>query len=280
MDGPLPNVLLIGQADHAEMQPVAETLADLIPNNQLFHVATIAEAATFAAEREIYPAFVIVCQTWPDEYAPSEAGRLFELYPLAVVLCCYGSWCDSDGRNRHIWPPAVRVPVQSSPALIRELWENLIAGEAPLPFTASIEDVFLRLHGQKISPKLGQSGDRSQATIEVVSGDTAIRQWLQDALRAAGFQVATATGATMPDATVWDAAVWDERAAEELRQFHEAAADRPLLVLIGGAWPHKIEQARACGADCVLPKIAPITTVLEQLAALTCSPATHGIGGE
>jgi DNA-binding NarL/FixJ family response regulator len=153
------------------------------------------------------------------------------------------------------------------------MWECRLAGKAPLPATASIEEAFERLHGCAIPTHLGQSIVAGGARIEVVSADPAIRHWLKDALQAAGF-VSLENGNNLPaDAAVWDAPVWDDRAAEELRQFHNADASRPLLVLIGGVRPHQIAEARACGADRVLPKIAPITAILEQLAELIKSSA-------
>lgn len=265
MDRPLPTLLVVGHAEHAEMQAVADCVAELVPTKQLFRAVTIADAENRPASGEVFPDVVIVCQLWPDEFTRNDIEWLFARFPLAAVLVCCGSWCDSDGRNRHLWPPAVRVPAAASAAVIRRVWEEAVAGRPPLPATASIEEVFARQHAGSIK----NIAHGKHGCIGVASADPAIRSWMNDTLAAAGFPTAVDTPEkTAWRAAIWDAPVWGERAMSELRQFRDAHEGIPLLALIGGLRPHQAEEATACGADCVLPKIAPIDTILESLAAL------------
>ncbi len=270
MDRPLPSVLLVGRADHREMRPVAETLADLIPRNQLFRAEQFPDVERFHTESENHPELVIVCQHWSEEYTRVEADRIFEWFPLACILCCYGSWCDSDGRSGTPWPPAVRVPVGSCPSLIHQLWDDLKASRPRLPSTASIEDAFRRLHSDILDQQL-----TAPVSVQVISTDTAVRDWLHDALAAGGFEIADQAGSEPPDVILWDAPVWNDLAKADLREIHNAQAGIPLLALIGGVRPHQIDQARDCGAADVLPKIAPIATILSRLADLAQPRETH-----
>lgn len=270
MRSALPCMLLVGNSRSPEMQPVAETVADLVPMNQLVEVADLSAVGQFIAENDRHPDLVIVCQSWPDEYRPDEVNRLLELLPLATILCCYGSWCDSDGRNRQIWPLAVRVPAFSSSALIRRLWRDAAEGNPPLPLTASREEIFARLHGEAIPADIGQLGTEQQARVCIESGDGAIREWLGDALQAAGFQIADNADAATAHVAVWDAPIWEERTAEELQQFHARCPSVPIVVLIGGMRPHQIDQARARGASCVLAKLTPVSTIVREIGAAIC----------
>lgn len=262
MDRPLPTLLLVGNAGHAEMHCVAEAVATLVPTKQLFRAAAIADIESVLANSGAFPDLVIVCQTWPDEFTRAEISHLFEKFPLATVLCCFGSWCDSDGRNRDLWPPATRTAAAESAGLIRRVWEDAAASRPPLPATAAIEEVFERQHAGTI----GHLGRDKTGSVHVSSADPAIRAWLNDALIAASFQTASADAPWQ--AAIWDAPVWDDRAAEKLKHFHDAHPDKGVLVLIGGMRPHQAQQAEKCGGDCVLPKTAPIDTILESLATL------------
>ncbi len=263
MDRPLPKLLLVGQIEHAEMRPVAECIAEIVPTKQLIRAATISDIAE--ATGAVFPDVVVICQLWPDEYARGEIEELFARFPLATILVCFGSWCDSDGRNRHLWPPATRVPAAASAILIRRVWEDAVAGLSPLPKTAAIEEVYLRQH----AGALAHIGRDLHGPVTVASADPAIRAWLTDALRAAKFHVADdCRDSSLPQAAIWDAPVWDHRASSQLRQFRDAHSGIPLVVLIGGLRPHQQREAMQWGADCVLPKIAPIDVILESLAAL------------
>ena len=262
MDRPLPTLLLVGNAGHAEMHSVAETVATLVPTKQLFRAAAISDIEPVLATHGAFPDLVIVCQTWPDEFTRAEISRLFEMFPLAAVLCCFGSWCDSDGRNRDLWPSATRTAAAESAGLIRQAWEDAAAGRPPLPATAAIEEVFARQHAGTI----GHLGRNKIGSVHISSADPAIRAWLNDALVAASFQTAASDAAW--HAAIWDAPVWDDRAARQLKHFHDAHPDKGVLVLIGGMRPHQERQAEECGGDCVLPKTAPIDTILESLAEL------------
>ena len=161
MDCPLPTLLLVGNAGHAEMRTVADTVATLVPSKQLFRAVAISDIEQVLAPHHAFPDLVIVCQTWPDDFTRGEISRLFEMFPLAAVLCCFGSWCDSDGRSRDLWPPATRVSASASAGLIRRIWDGAATGRPPLPKTAAIEEVFARQHAGTIG-HLGRNKNRQR----------------------------------------------------------------------------------------------------------------------
>lgn len=89
------------------------------------------------------PDLVIVCQSWPDEFSAEEVSAALGRWPLALWICCYGAWCDSDGRTRTIWPISLRVPVCDAASRLSHVWQVLTEQRGdPLPLTASRDEAF------------------------------------------------------------------------------------------------------------------------------------------
>lgn len=89
------------------------------------------------------PDLVIVCQSWPDEFSAEEVSAVLGRWPLAQWVCCYGAWCDSDGRTRTIWPISVRVPVREATSRLNRVWQVVTESRSqPLPLTASRDEAF------------------------------------------------------------------------------------------------------------------------------------------
>lgn len=143
----MPNILVIGERTRSEFSPIHEWLRGVAS------AATVEFSPSLALPDEIdagtsvatimCPDLVIVCQSWPDEFSPSEVVQTLGRWPLALWVCCYGAWCASDGRSRSIWPISVRVPVDEAPRRLNHLWQVLTEqrGE-PLPLTASRDEAF------------------------------------------------------------------------------------------------------------------------------------------
>lgn len=94
------------------------------------------------------PDLVIVCQSWPDEFPADEVSAALGRWPLAMWVCCYSAWCDSDGRTRSIWPISVRASASDASSRLNHVWQILTEqrGE-PLPLTASRDEAFAFDHG-------------------------------------------------------------------------------------------------------------------------------------
>jgi hypothetical protein len=151
----------------------------------------------FAANE--FPDLIIVLQSGPYEYSPSEVNQLLASAPLARVVVCYGAWCESDGRNHGIWPLSVRVPVWAAPARIQQEW-NLIQAPRdlpPLPWSASREEVFAADHPAPVRALFPQR-------ILIDSPDLRYRQGLVEQLFESGHQVV----ADDPSVLLFDADPW------------------------------------------------------------------------
>jgi hypothetical protein len=132
--------LVIGDSSSGEMQPLRTCVDQLIQSG-----ANVRFAATMPVDTAPvwFPELVIVCQHWPDEYSRTDVQRLMALFPLGRLVCCYGLWCESDGRTRDAWPLSVRVPVRCAAERIRRELEVLTGVRPPLPWTASRDECFL-----------------------------------------------------------------------------------------------------------------------------------------
>jgi hypothetical protein len=136
-----PNLLVIGDFFSPTMTPLRIFVERLVESGCDARFA--AAIAASSADDGWHPELIIVCQHGSDEFTTPEVHRLIGLYPLARLVCCYGSWCASDGRTRDIWPLAVRVPVELAPERIRRELEVLAGRRRPLPLTASRDEIFL-----------------------------------------------------------------------------------------------------------------------------------------
>jgi hypothetical protein len=143
-----PALLVIGDFFSPAMQPVRLCVERLVENacDARFRAGVPETAVSLGATLDgepWYPDLVVVCQHWPDEFTERDVRRLLTLSPLARLSCCYGPWCQSDGRSRDIWPLATRVPVESAAGRIARELEVLAGLRRPLPLTASRDEVFL-----------------------------------------------------------------------------------------------------------------------------------------
>ncbi len=134
---PQPAILVVGDWQRSEMSLVRDWICSLESRacvRQLNHLPDgLIEP----------PDLVVVCQSWPDEFPADEVSAALGRWPLALWVCCYGAWCDSDGRTRSIWPISVRASVREAHARLNHVWNILTEqrGE-PLPLTASRDEAF------------------------------------------------------------------------------------------------------------------------------------------
>ncbi|MBC8114725.1 MAG: hypothetical protein H7062_10135, partial [Candidatus Saccharimonas sp.] len=175
------SLLTIGQMNRAEAKPLTEWLANALQPADAKHFVDLSTALRDASLATSIPDLVVIVQSWPDEFSPSEIASLFVFAPLARVVVAYGAWCESDGRNRHLWPLAVRVPLRSAAARIEREWRLLHEerGLEPLPLSASREEAFAADH-----PPLAKTS--SPQTVLVVSPDPAYRRYLNELLASGG----------------------------------------------------------------------------------------------
>ncbi len=127
---------------------------------------------------------VLVLQSWSDEYTASEVELLIGRTLFSHVLCCYGSWCESDGRTRDQWPGGLRVPIRFARSIVDAEIGKIRRLHAPQPPTASVEEVFsARCDDLEYRP-LSRSMHR--AGILIVCDDYVLRETAAVVCRAMG----------------------------------------------------------------------------------------------
>jgi len=254
MNEPSLNLLLLGDPGLDEFQPVAAFLRR--------HVFAASKTAVeFSELRQLvghdgwYPDLVIVLQTWPDQFSEAEIHELITRCPLARIICCFGPWCDSDGRTRSIWPLAVRVPVAAARTRIAKevaLLRNPLSASRPLPLTASRGEIFDFDFGRTASAAL------PSITAVVISPDRRWRGMLQTAIETRGCRIAAAGTAGPPEVVLYDADPWDPRQEAALRSTREAHPQATLVACAGFPRFDLDASLRRAGADRVWFKLAPL----------------------
>jgi len=272
-----PNVLLLGDATTAEMRPVLAALRERVPADSLRHLINKRRDAASTVQDGWFPDLVVVCQNWPDEFSADDVLGLIRLFPLARIICCFGVWCDSDGRTRAAWPLAVRVPAVAAESRIGcELaWLNHAApvgAAAPLPLTASRREIFEHDFAVQSVPRNDitcEPADRRLARVTVVSPDSAWRRMLESALGSAGYRAGNLPDDPAPlSAVLWDADPWDRAQSDRLQACRAEHPHATCMVFLGFPRPELFQELHAAGANAVCPKLAPLAELLAQLESL------------
>lgn len=136
--------LVIGDVSSTAMKPVRVCVEALVADGaDARFAADVSQLSKGTSWDGWHPDLVIVCQHWSDEYGEADVQRLLVSFPLARLVCCYGLWCESDGRTRDVWPLSVRVPARCAAERIGRELEVIVGTRAPLPLTASRDEIFL-----------------------------------------------------------------------------------------------------------------------------------------
>lgn len=126
------------------------------------------------------PAMVVALQDWSEQYSVASINRLIgNVMPQGRLLCVYGSWCESDGRNGDRWPHAVRVPARLAPERFQRELESISRNESALPLTAGRDERFEHNHS-------GVTVLRKPVRAEVQIADSRLRDTMVARLAAIG----------------------------------------------------------------------------------------------
>ncbi len=240
-------VLVVGDCNRAEMRPLAKRVEELVSESSRLafcpDVRTIFEK--FSSNE--FPDLIVVLQSWSDEYSSQEVNQLLAYAPLARLVVCYGAWCESDGRNRNIWPVSIRVPVWSAQFRIQHEWQSIQnpAIAPPHPLSASREEVFA------VDRPLLQNwlGTKS---IAIDSPDSAYQQFLQETLFATGCTIVR-DGATV---LLFDADPWEESRIATLNARRADSPNAILIALVSSAMPNTVAELQELGFDQIIHKLA------------------------
>ena len=253
-----PLILVIGDWDRAEMSSVKTWTQELSRSARVRHQIAMTNQEDLD---ESSPDIVIVCQSWPDEFSASDVSTQLGRWPLALWACCFGVWCESDGRNRTIWPIGIRVPARAAVARLNHLLA-IVTGRSQmlLPITASRDEAF------EFDVALTPDANKTKPCIErqhvlVQSPDPALRDWLSELL----FTIQPTTDAKI---VLWDVDPDWSHAIKQVREFLANNAGARVIALAGLPHPELEIALRAAGVDSVVTK-AYATSQLAGLIAAT-----------
>ncbi|WP_397568476.1 hypothetical protein [Schlesneria sp. T3-172] len=240
-------VLVLGQSDRHEFQPLLRWLTESIGRTCRFMIQTDVAAARTVFDHDQFPDLIVVLQSWPEEFSRADVHDLFAFAPLARIVVCCGAWCESDGRNHSIWPLSVRIPLWGAVSRIRREWQLIeSSGEVdPLPWSASREEIFAADH-----PPFLNASEPQRILID--SPDPWYVQYLIERLRDGNQIVDT----DQPSMVLFDVDPWGAvrtAALTELRTRHPQAEFIALANLIQ---PPLIADLNRFGISKVVPKLS------------------------
>lgn len=268
-ESPTPGVLLVGPADAGGFSDLLQRLGTWSSTGEI-QLERIRGSQLVDRLAGAPPDLVVVCQSWPDEFAAASVERVLCAWPLARVLCCYGPWCASDGRTRSQWPLAVRVPVDQAAARLAAEWDVLTGRKAPMPLTAARDEAFAGDYLAGLDCVF-DSGLADSAEIVVLTPDRSYGEILNAACLAAGLrvlnvEVAVASG-SLPRLLVWDTALSGEPGDDPRHltsQFHATA----VVAIVDASRPETDAALRAAGVDAVHPRLASLGQLFSTLRRL------------
>ncbi|MEZ6128306.1 MAG: hypothetical protein R3C59_06470 [Planctomycetaceae bacterium] len=178
------STLVIGQAVRREFSSLVKWLCR---QRQIRFVSDFPDVDGALKDPDLLASadLTIVLQSWSDQYAAKAVDRLIGHTLNGRLLCCYGPWCESDGRNRTIWPDAARVPVRLAAAVIADELVRFAVSIPPLFPTSARDEVFahrLEIPADSVPPRL------DQFNAAVVSPDRSLRKTVAVTLRDLGIR--------------------------------------------------------------------------------------------
>lgn len=247
-------ILILGNSQTPEMEPVCHSVHECFQNAQVVYASSLAALS----EDTDCPALVIVCQNWPDEFPSGTLTELIKRFAVSRFLCCYGVWCESDGRTRHHWPLSIRVPARAAGVRIQQEKE-IIQGNTPaLPLTAGRDEICLH---ETESAVLRFESSQIPPRIRVISADRAYREMLAAQVTAWGGQVVPSAEPQKSDLWLFDLDPWETVQSQILFQ-----TDLPPIVgMMGLAHPESVTAARSCGVEAVVCKLAPAWELFQAI---------------
>lgn len=248
-------VLIVGQAQTHEMSAVLAAVGDVC---QQARISQFANIDTILTENES-PDLIVICQNWPDEFSSRDLNDLVKRFPISRFVCCYGSWCESDGRTRNVWPLSIRVPARCARVRIEQEWD-IVRGKAnAFPLTAGRDEIFLfevpaepcKLDINGVSP-----------LIRIHSGDRSYQAMLEERIFSWGGCIGNKSQKDEADLLIYDLDPWELVSGKLIGQvFHT-----PMIGMMGLAHTETIAAARLMGFDTIVCKVAPEQELFQSLA--------------
>ena len=237
------NFVLIGTASRREFSRLVSWLRQNPAIRIVGHFRNVAAALDGWDSLATEPEMTVVLQSWSDESAQPDVNQLIGKTLFQRLLCCIGPWCESDGRNRDVWPRALCVQSRLAESVIAAELRSIHAGHLPVAPTSSSDEVFTHrmaatTRGPDMSGLQGKNG-------AVIGSDRTFRRTIcstlrEDGVRSVHLPLITSRQRIVPRETsrgpihlvFHDLDPWDE-----LTEYSLAAARRmfPLATVLGMA---------------------------------------------
>ena len=279
-----PRIIILGEVGTKEMRGVLASVCDVFRGSALSCYPVPAEKE-LVSNSGIEPNLVVVCQSYPDQFNRQDVQSLLRRFPLSRFVCCFGLWCESDGRSRDIWPRGTRVPVRLARQRLLQERAVLAGRREGLPLTAGRDEAFAFDYGEKGG--YGEKGQERTAGIfvgekftprrkaVVISPDRALRSYWEEALRQSGYDVGSEKDGSTTDLMLFDADPWSPERAARLRTWRERSPRSFIVALMNFARPEDEAAVRTHGANTVCAKL----TSPEQLLRMIRRAAFVSNGG-
>jgi len=240
------STLIAGNFQTHEMATVLDAVCEVCVGEYVYHFGPLDQISTEVG----FPELIIICQNWPDEFSSLELNALISRFPISRFVCCYGAWCESDGRARNIFPLSIRVPARCARVRIQQEWDIVQGKAKAFPLTTGRDEIFQF----EVSAKPFHLGsDGTAPVIGVRSGDRSYRVMLEEKLVSWGGQIANKSQQNEADLLIYDLDPWDL----VLNQLTAQASVPPLIGMMGLAHPETITSAKLLGFETVVCKVAP-----------------------
>ena len=260
-------ILITGNFIAGEMQQVIRDALDLFRDGDVRLMASLSDLSQEAGAAWS-PGIVVVCQTCPDAFPAADVHDLLGRFPVARWVCCFGAWCESDGRNRNAWPIGVRVPARLARSRLEKERQVLEGRRSTLPLTAGRDEAF-----EFDYATTGESPTASHCrglSVCVLSADRELCRAFLD--RLCDFGCLPADSPATADAILFDVDPWSDSVLARVRELRSANSDAGILALTGLETPQDHALLTAAGADAALAKIADgrqLAGAMQQLASRT-----------
>ena len=238
-------VLILGETDTAEFQSIVQWVYGHVVSAACTIFSSHLNTARSQLEVGRVPDLVIVLQSSSNQFSAADASELLTFAPLARVVVCYGAWCESDGRNHNIWPPAVRVPAWSAVDRIAREWQIIQnqGNTSPLPLSASRDEVFESDH-----PLIALWNEPQRVLID--SPDVAYRDFLAERLTQEGHEIVQ----DQPTVILFDADPWGPPRSVALKGLHHRFGPAEIYATLSLPLPEHVTELQQEGVRTVLSK--------------------------
>lgn len=240
---------VVGDPGTAEMRDVLLQLTRYIPQSNQMFAKNVDHFSELLQNQSVFCEIIVICQNWPDEYKSGDVIQLMTLSPLSRLICCQSLWCESDGRNRDVWPLSLRVAARSFAARIDSEFQMLTGTKAAIPVTAS-RDELIGLTVPQINSCNTQI--KSQIKYSLDSPDMVLRGWFNALLQKLGCE--PAADIKTAELLIWDIDPVTPERLEALIEIAATCSHKSIYVLAGMILPEDIELLKSHGVELIINK--------------------------